>query len=173
MTDSLPYPFENAGIQNIFDGMDVLEIGPGNGRQYERAHNRTKSYCLADISEEALMEPVFDDVAPSNKFILSSWEQSLGRQFDVIHFWYVLHHVMLIEMKDFFSFVRRHLRSGGLAAFNCPEPQNVQGFYEGNGTDTTYSDPSIVQLMARPMEMLMAAPIQMKSTGYVILLQAK
>lgn len=171
MTDSLPYPFENAGIYPIFCGRDVLEIGPGNGRQYERLSKKAKSYCIADIAPNGLAESVFRTA--TEKFLLEDWNQNLGRTFDVIHFWYVLHHIRLGEMPDFFSFVHRHLKSGGLAAFNCPMPINVTGAPEGDGFGTTYSDPMVVQNNCRPLNILMSLPIGQKSNGYVFLLQRK
>jgi len=168
LSDSLPYPFEPA-IQTIFDGKNVLEIGPGNGRQYERLRHRVKSYCVADISASALSEPVFDTA--DGRFLLETWERPVGRMFNVIHFWYVLHHIRLGEMRAFFAFVNKNLVNGGLVAFNNPEPINVQGQREGDGQGTTYSDVAIVQECSWPLEMLMALPVNMKSTGYVFLLR--
>lgn len=169
LTDSIPYPFEDVGIQSIFDGKDVLEMGPGRGRQYERLSDRTKSYCVADLSPVGLSEKVFANT--DERYVLEDWKATLSRSFDVIHFWYVLHHVPLAEMQDFFSFVGTNLRQGGLVAFNCPTEENVTGKPEGDGFSTTYSDPIIVWEKSQPLEMLMAAPVGQRSTGYIFLLQ--
>lgn len=169
--DSLPYPFEAAGVQMVFDGKDVLEIGPGNGRQYERVRARARSYSIADICADVLLDPVFGHV--NTGYLLDDWGQSLNDRFDVIHFWYVLHHICHGEMAEFFAFVSRHLRSAGLALFNCPEPINVQGEPEGDGCGTTYSDPDVVRsaIGNTGLQMIMASPIGRKSTGFVIMLR--
>lgn len=168
LRDSLPYPFEPS-IQMIFDGKDTLEIGPGNGRQYERVRDRTKSYCICDISQGALDEPVFNSA--DGRFLIESWSQTLGRTFDLIHFWYVLHHIRLDELINFFDFVSRHLRDDGLVAFNSPQLINVQHELEGNGEGTTYTDPVLIKTALRSLEMLMALPVDRKSTGFVMLLR--
>lgn len=177
MTDSLPYPFECAGVSltTLFRDKDVLEIGPGNGRQYERLRGIARSYCIADIAPDGLDEPAFNDIAPDRKFLLEDWGQSLGRTFDVIHFWYVLHHIIRNEMTDFFTFVSNHLRKGGAACFNCPEPTNMQGTWSGDGMGTTYSDPIIVRcaIMDLPLSVVMNVRVGMKSTGYVFMLQKR
>lgn len=168
--DSLPYPFEPT-LTHIYRNRDVLELGPGNGRQYERVVKLTSSYCIADIAPSVMVDPVF--ASASDKFILSGWEDTLHRSFDVIHFWYVLHHIRLDEMLAFFRFIARHLRQGGLVAFNLPELVNVQGPMEGDGEGTTYSDPVIIKEAAPQFEVLLAIPVQKKSTGYVLLLEKK
>ena len=173
LQDSLPYPFEDTGLLGIFEDKDVLEIGPGNGRQYERLRGLARSYCIADIAPDGLNEVVFDSA--DGKFVLEDWEQSLGRTFEVIHFWYVLHHVLREEMTDFFTFISDHLRKGGAACFNCPEPVNVQGRFEGDGVGTTYSDPIIVRcaVMNLPLTVVTDVYVGRKSTGYVFLLQKR
>lgn len=168
--DSLPYPFEDAGIRPIFKGKKVLEIGPGNGRQYERVMCDASLYSICDIALTVLSEPVFSDV--SDKFLVEDWGQSFGKSFDVIHFWYVLHHIRQDEMKSFFRFVERHLNRNGLVAFNCPQLINVQGAPEGDGLGTTYSDPTIVSEMAAPLEIIVSLHLDKKSTGYVFLLRS-
>jgi SAM-dependent methyltransferase len=169
LCDSLPYPFETAGVQDIFNGKDVLEIGPGNGRQFEHVSRRSKSYCIADISKSALDEPVFKGA--SEKFLISDWEELLGRVFDVIHFWYVLHHITQGEMRQFFLFVSNHLRDTGVVAFNTPQKINVQHDPRGDGCGTTYSDPVIVHERLETLKVVRAVLVDRKSTGYVILLQ--
>lgn len=173
LCDSLPYPFEPS-IAMIFDNKDVLEIGPGNGRQYERVRERTRSYSVCDISMSALEEPIFRDIDQRHggRYVISDWNANLPRSFDVIHFWYVLHHIQLSEMHLFFAFVRNHLRRPyGLVAFNTPMLENVQSDPAGDGIGTTYSDPEVVRQTAHPLEIIMAQPVQQKSTGHVFLLR--
>lgn len=170
LRDSLPYPFDNVGIAPMFDRAGVMEIGPGNGRQYDRVRERTRLYCIADISQSVLMEPVFSEA--DGRFLIDNWGQDFSVRFDVVHFWYVFHHVRHDEMFDFFNFVHRHLRCGGLAAFNGPQPINVQGAREGDGCGTTYSDPGIVTAVAAPIfRTVMVVNLDMNSTGHVYLMQ--
>lgn len=170
LRDSLPYPFETVGIQMIFDDKDVLEIGPGNGRQYERVKDRCKTCSILDLSPAVLKEPVFSK--STGKYLLEDWDQSLGRLFDVVHFWYVLHHIRQDELRSFFDLIARHLRHGGLVCFNSPQPINVQGLPEGDGIGTTWTDPYIVQVaLPSDLEMIMALNVDKNSTGFVFMLR--
>ena len=140
LTDSLPYPFE--GVEHLFDGKDVLEIGPGRGRQYERIKTAVQSYSVCDISPAALTEPVFADVTA--RYLLSDYGKDFTDRFDVVHFWYVLHHVRLDELGNFFGFVARHLRTSGMALFNSPQVGDVLAYRPGDGLGTTLMDRATV-----------------------------
>ncbi len=133
IADSLPYPFE--GFEWMFYGKDVLEVGPGRGRQYERIKKTCGTYRICDISPAALLEPVFADVGA--RYLLWGYNDDFGCQFDVIHFWYVLHHVKRSELGDFFAFIARHLRRGGVALFNSPQTDKPEEWYAGDGIGTT------------------------------------
>jgi SAM-dependent methyltransferase len=134
LEDSLPYPF--GGLENLFFDKDVLEIGPGRGRQYERLRGLVKSYSLCDISTAALAEPVFDGARA--KYWLYDYSDDFFTRFDLIHFWYVLHHIRRGELEAFFAFVARHLREAGVALFNSPQTGNNPDWYTGDGMGTTY-----------------------------------
>lgn len=115
--------FEGASIGRPFDKHEsvfrrarVLEIGPGDGRQFEMLQPLSKSYALADISKRILDKPIYEGVA--SKYLISSYSQNLNECFDVITFWYVMHHVLRTEAQDFFGFIRRHLKLGGYVYFN-------------------------------------------------------
>lgn len=122
----------------IFQGARVLEIGPGGGRQFKALQPLSALYVVADISEKVLAKPVFAD-APV--FLIETYrEDSDIGQFDVVHFWYVLHHVKKEELRDFAAFVARRVAPGGHAYFNTLDPRS--GFYgegelTGDGTNTT------------------------------------
>ncbi len=135
LTDSLPYPFE--GHEWRFYHQCVLEIGPGRGRQYERLRGTTSSYVVCDISPAALLEPVFAGVP---KYLLCDYRDDFVGRFNIAHFWYVLHHVKSEELGDFFAFVARHLRLGGLALFNSPQSTNTPEWYTEDGVGTTWMD---------------------------------
>ena len=146
LTDSVPYPFEP--MVSMFRDKDVLEIGPGRGRQYDRLKCIPSSYSVCDISPACLAEQAFNGV--DRKYLLSSYEDDFVERFDLIHFWYVLHHVRLDELDNFFAFVARHLRPGGLAMFNTPQSGNVAEWYVDDGMGTTKIDRGMVRTAYRP-----------------------
>lgn len=146
LADSLPYPFEP--VEHLFAGQDVLEIGPGRGRQYDRLRHLAGEYAICDISPSALAEPVFAGVA--RRFLLTDYTQDFVYRFNVVHFWYVLHHVREDELGAFFSFAARHLRSGGVALFNTPITTNAPEWYTGDGTGTTCHRPVDVVKASQP-----------------------
>jgi SAM-dependent methyltransferase len=128
------------------EGKSVLEIGPGQGRQFERVFPVSSEYHIADISDVVLQLPVYESV---KKTKLLNYDQDLGEDFDVIHFWYVVHHVLTEEIGEFFSFIHRHLRLSGRAYFNYPL---IQHFPEssltrggGDGMKTTDTDVSMYE----------------------------
>lgn len=146
LADSLPYPF--APVEHLFAGKDVLEIGPGRGRQYDRLGGAVASYGVCDLSPAALDEPALDGVAC--KLLLEDYAIDFGRRFDVVHFWYVLHHVKRAEMGAFFAFVARHSRPSGLALFNSPQDGNAPEWYRGDGMGTTWMDRETVRSAYAP-----------------------
>ncbi len=99
----------------IFRDKQVLEIGPGAGREFLALSQLAKSYAVADISKEVLEKPVYENVP---KFVIESYEDDVSSRFDVITFWYVIHHVKLDETESFLRFVHRHLVVGGHVYFN-------------------------------------------------------
>jgi 2-polyprenyl-3-methyl-5-hydroxy-6-metoxy-1,4-benzoquinol methylase len=132
--DSNPVPF--CGHEGRFRGKEALEIGPGEGRQYKAVHDRCLSYAIADVSQQALDCPIFDDVDWKLR-IRDIRIDSFCRKFDIVHFWYVLHHVPMIEVYDFFSFAHNHLHRNGLIMFNTPYLDFAAGCYSDDGVNTT------------------------------------
>ena len=166
--DSLPYPFENAGISHIFKDKDVLEIGPGNGRQYERIQKEVKTYSICDICPNVLTLPVFNTT--DIKHLIRNWDEKIGRTFDVIHFWYVIHHICQSELQAFFFFIHQHLNNDGLVAFNTPCKINVQGDDEGDGIGTTWTDLDVlINSMNGRFDLVSKYEFGDKSTGFVFL----
>jgi SAM-dependent methyltransferase len=100
-----------------FKDQDVLEIGPGEGRQFEVVYPLSRSYAIADISSKVLDRPIYERAKHHQ---LTSFKVNLGKSWDVIHCWYVVHHLMLQERVEFFRFIKTHLRPGGLVLFNMP-----------------------------------------------------
>ena len=132
--DSPPYPFYM--YTDYFDDKDVLEIGPGEGRQYNSVKHLTKSYSIADISAEALASSQFDAI--DHKYKLKSFSDKLHRKFDLIHFWYVLHHIPSYELFEFVcSFLMNHLKENGIVMFNTPYLDFDSGAYANDGVNTT------------------------------------
>jgi SAM-dependent methyltransferase len=114
--DSIACPFKS--YIELFIDKDVLELGPGGGRQTNIVIWRAKSYAIADIAKRVLSEQAFKNVP--DKFLITDYKQKLGKTFDVIHFWYVIHHMLLSELPQFCEFLFHHLRLGGLLLFNIP-----------------------------------------------------
>ncbi len=101
----------------IFESKDVLELGPGWGRQFQQLSPLVSTYYVADICQTVLDRKIYQGV---NKFLIKNYEQNLGKKFDIITFWYVIHHILNSELDDFFNFLNRHLHTGGSVFFNCP-----------------------------------------------------
>ena len=166
LIDSLPYPF--LGHEHLFEDNDVLEIGPGRGRQYDYLKDLVAYYSIADISNEILDEACFDLV--DDKILLSDYNDNFATQFDIIHFWYVLHHVREEEVEMFFTFIHRHLVEKGLVLFNTPQLQNDREIYLGDGISTTYySLTQILKVMEKHFNILVTKEIDQKSTGHFII----
>jgi len=132
--DSPPTPFYK--YMDFFEGKDVLEVGPGEGRQYKSVLHLAKSYAVADISKEVLACPVFDAV--QSKYLLKEPGQKLDTQFDLIHFWYVLHHIPSDELESFVNgFLLWNLKESGIVMFNTPYLDFHRGAYANDGVNTT------------------------------------
>jgi 2-polyprenyl-3-methyl-5-hydroxy-6-metoxy-1,4-benzoquinol methylase len=131
--DSDPAPFID--YVKYFSDADVLEIGPGEGRAYEVVRRIVKSYSVADISEQVLKCQTWDNA--DEKLLLRGWSLGFGRKFDVVHFWYVLHHVPRCEVFDFFQWVGDQLKQDGILMFNTPFLGFHGGAYKDDGVQTT------------------------------------
>ncbi len=109
-----------------------------------------KTYAIADIVPAVLKLPVH---AGADHHLIRDYEtDDLGTRFDVVCFWYVLHHILRSEADAFFSFVTHHLKSGGAVLFNAPHanPTHELADHEGNGFQTTPWTPAEVEsLLAR------------------------
>ncbi len=149
--NSIARPFEGlAEYPDVLIDKSVLEIGPGEGRQYRVTSRLAARYGIADISPTVLAR---DQYAEVDRFLISDYEtDDFGARFDVVCFWYVLHHVLMDEADAFFSFVKRHLEPGGVVLFNSPHanPATQLASGKGNGLQTTqWSVPSVIDLLKR------------------------
>lgn len=111
--ESMPHPF--MARLEIFESKDVLEIGPGWGRQFKQLSLLASTYCVADICQKVLNRKVYQNV---DKFLIRNYQQNFNKKFNVITFWYVLHHLLTTELDDFFLFLDRHLNPDGYLFFN-------------------------------------------------------
>ena len=93
----------------------------------------TDRYSVADISPVVLGQIFYKDC--EHKLQIHSFEDNFGIQFQVIHFWYVLHHIMKEEVIPFVQFIERHLEQGGHVLFNTPNLN--EGGYANDGLNTT------------------------------------
>jgi len=130
--DSNPAPFIDY-VKYYVDSY-VLEVGPGEGRAYEVIKRVIKSYAIADISQQVLDCPVWNGI--EKKFLLRGYED-IPDKFDVVHFWYVLHHIPRCEVYNFFKWVVDRLRDDGILMFNTPFLLFHEGAYKDDGIQTT------------------------------------
>lgn len=140
--DSPPLPCSNTeGWMELYRDKSVLEIGPGEGRQFKTLSSLAQSYSIADISQTVLDRREYVSVA--KRFLIRSWvdvSNSVRKgEFDVISFWYVLHHVLKSEAADFFAFLRHATAADGFVHFNCPVDGQggLASVEDGDGTTTT------------------------------------
>ena len=132
--DSDPLPFLHVkDWHDSFVRKDVLEIGPGDGRQMFTLATMANTYSIADISE-AVVKKHKDKVAQS--FLINTWNDDFDTSFDTICLWYVFHHVLNDELEAFVSFLSRHLKDGGFLFFNIP----IYGQEKPDATNTTPYD---------------------------------
>ncbi len=98
-----------------FYDRDVLEIGPGEGRQTRILKGMAANYAVADICQEVLDR--FPNLAT---MLLSGYEPRTCPFVDTVTFWYVLHHVTRSEGLQFLKFVHSclHPVESSLIVFN-------------------------------------------------------
>lgn len=105
-------------------GKDVLEIGPGEGRQRKLLAPVAGSYTACDIC-----------VRKDTWLMKHGYATDFGHLYDLVFFWCVLHHVLADERLGFAWFVLRHLKPGGFLWFNAPEKGDTDdGIGDGIGT---------------------------------------
>lgn len=129
---TISHPFERN--MYVFRDKNVLEIGPGEGRQLKKILPVTKSYAVADISKELLEYELYKNI---DRFLITSYDVEFKKQFDVITFWYVMHHVLEEESEDFLRFLRTHLVPGGVLYFNMPNEMKCPEQVANDGIKTT------------------------------------
>lgn len=131
--DSVKIPFGK--YIEFFKDKKVLEIGVGEGRQFEVIIDIAGEYAIADISQKVLDELMYDNI--KCKYLIKDYSDNFNNQFDVIHFWYVLHHILPNELSDFIGFLCNHLKINGVVIFNTPYLDYDSGNYNPNGIKTT------------------------------------
>lgn len=132
MGDSLPLPFLK--YIDMFQDKKVLEIGPGGGRQFIKVKPFTREYAIADISTEVLRNSLYENVT---QLLINDYDANFNSLFDIIHFWYVIHHVLREELFSFRDFLARHLNEKGVILFNTAVLSYPPGAYENDGCLTT------------------------------------
>lgn len=112
---TLAHPFEDH--VDVFKDKNILEIGPGEGRQFKKIQPLSKTYAIADISQKLLEDDLYKNV---DQYLIKDYNEDFDRKFNIITFWYVLHHVLEEELQDFINFLKRHLVTTGFLYFNSP-----------------------------------------------------
>ncbi len=169
--DSIPIPLERH-YRRTFSKKTVLEIGPGEGRQFDFAWSFTKQISVADISEKVLSLERYEKAV--DRFLIKSYDDDFKRKFSIIHFWYVLHHVKNCELKSFFDFVVRHLEPRGLILFNTPVLGYPDPAYGDDGILTTAHDlESVADVLDENFFWRADRSEYRNSNGYVIMANLK
>ena len=168
--DSLAIPCEQK--KEYFINKHVLEIGPGEGRQFDFVFPFVKSVSIADISETVLNQKKYANV--KDRFLINSYDDDFGKTFDVIHFWYVLHHVKFDELESFFNFLFRHINKNGTILFNTPVLEYPDPAYEDNGILTTKHDiESVGNALSKHFVWQADRSEYRNSNGYIIIANPK
>jgi hypothetical protein len=120
-------------FEALYRDKDVLEMGPGDGRQFAELSPLARTYTVADIVPMVLAKLCYATVP---RLCITSWETAWAQQWETICFWYVFHHVIKTEASAFMAFIVRHLRPDGTLHFNTPlhVPNSRSG---GDGLGTT------------------------------------
>jgi 2-polyprenyl-3-methyl-5-hydroxy-6-metoxy-1,4-benzoquinol methylase len=141
-----PEETETSEQQQYFKNKDVLEIGPGKGRQFKRLEHISKRYSIADISRKILDDKLYENV--ENKYLIDNYFMTLGKKFDVIHLWFVIHHLTNTEVYSIVNFLFNHLKEDGVILFNYPDIEIEKKFLadvDTMGTKTTLFDERFVE----------------------------
>lgn len=109
--------FETIQAYSILPQSRILEIGCGEGRDAYPILNQGFDLLATDVSPEAIMhcKTKFPDFSDHFQ-IVDCVTEKLGKQFDFIYTVAVIH--MLVSNEDrnaFYSFIREHLSSTGIA----------------------------------------------------------
>ena len=102
---------------NIHTEQSLLEIGCGEGRDAEIVLENGFHLMATDISPEAIKycEEKMPDFE-SNFMVLDCLSRDLDKKFDFIYSVAVVHMLVLDEDRNgFYQFIRRHLKSDGIA----------------------------------------------------------
>ncbi len=114
--------FPEERMVQLCSGKSVLEIGPGDGRQLQKLIGGAKDYSIADICPAVVKKYVnlkyAYEIMSMDDLIIDDTDQIA--KFDVVHCWYVIHHILKWELARFFAFVCRHLARNGVFVFNYP-----------------------------------------------------
>lgn len=151
----------------IFNCKDVLEIGPGIGRQFTMFKEYTNSYELADISSKVLDNDIYK-LHYCN--VIKTWSDRLKVKYDIITFWFVIHHVTYDEIGAMIKFCYRHLRPKGLVIFNSPIKNQSRKMYKANGMRTTpWADQEVITHFKRGRFKVIEGPIECKNDELYII----
>lgn len=151
----------------IFKDKDILEIGPGSGRQFTVFKKHANSYELADISEQVLDNEIYKSY---DKNVITTWSDRFGAKYDIITFWFVIHHITHDEIGAMIKFCHRHLRSEGLLIFNSPMKIRSSKMYKEDGIRTTpWGKDEIIKHFERGKFKIIEGPIKCKNDEFYIL----
>ncbi|NJN99535.1 MAG: class I SAM-dependent methyltransferase [Anaerolineales bacterium] len=107
---------------------------PGAGRQFCVLSPLAREYDIADISTNILNKNIYDG---AEKYWINNYSDYTNNKYDIVTFWFVIHHVLPEELESFIGFISRHLSNKGLVIFNSPLKCNKQTLYNNDGIKTS------------------------------------
>jgi len=116
-----PAPFmELSHWQDLFKGKDILELGPGAGRQAFVVMPLANEFGVADIVQDVLELPLYADCW---QYLLTTYRidnRDRDPSWDVAMAWDVIRYVPRKEGAAFIRMLAGALRTGGMVMFNAP-----------------------------------------------------
>jgi len=131
--DSPPLPFVK--YVDMFKNKSLLEIGPGEGRQFDFVSLIAKEYSIADIAPVVLIHEKYNQC--TYRILIDDYTNPNRTKVDAIHFWYMLHHVKRKEIPSFVNWLDNYLYDEGFLMFNTPFLNFHEGAYGNDGIQTT------------------------------------
>jgi len=113
-------PYDGFGWRQLVAKHDVLEVGPGGGRQFDLVAPIAASMAVADIVPEVLAMPRYAD---AQRYLLKQYSIPRREGYDVVMCSYVLHHVLKKEGPAFVQMLADVLRIGGTLLLNAPDDE--------------------------------------------------
>ena len=122
--------------ESFFKDKNVLEIGPGAGKQLNEVASLATEYSVADVAD--LVLKLYPEKKNRKSYKIDfDFSNSIRKKYDTIVAWYVVHHVLREEIDGFIDFLSSTLKKDGVAVFNIPDRDHGNTAADNDGTKTT------------------------------------